>query len=441
MIKLKLIVDFIVSGNTNFHLLFSTNGKLKLMRINFILLMLLIVLTTNAQQSNKMLLKLEKKISTQRQGWTFDIMRKFDLNKQLIFDSSRYHEVHTCVYGVQIDKNDSVSDDIFIPVLLGQGIDSLIYLTFDTNLNNSFLDDSSIILDSAFYASCNSEKNKLVIKIVLPLTVNPNRDSLFLNIVPPCFLPMFKITKQSAFINNKFIGISSPLTRTAILTVAGETYSLSIRNSDTRLNFHKRRNVKIEITKNGEDNYAKETEYQLLDTFKIGSSFYSVNYLSANGDSIILEKINSNNTRGNKTGFLAYNFKEKEIFSSSIISLNSYRNKYILMEFWGTWCAPCVALHDTLISFLKENMKINYLGIAYDVSVDKVKNYVSINKQLNKQIFVNINMSQQESIVDKYNINSFPTFILIDKKQNIIYRGVGQEGFYDLIAWVKKNKL
>jgi len=65
---------------------------------------------------------------------------------------------------------------------------------------------------------------------------------------------------------------------------------------------------------------------------------------------------------------------QTEIFFNSIskdtnnksVSLSKYKNKWLLVNFWATWCAPCREEIPELNNLFKNNKDIHLIAIAID---------------------------------------------------------------------------
>jgi thiol-disulfide isomerase/thioredoxin len=116
---------------------------------------------------------------------------------------------------------------------------------------------------------------------------------------------------------------------------------------------------------------------------------------------------------------------------NSIVQLPVTRpGRLHLIEFWGTWCGPCVALYPRLSSLLKANANlITYTGIAGNDDKEKVLRYISKKPDIKHQVF---EPNNNKSIVQLFKIEAYPTFILIDDKGIIAARASGDAGF-DLV--------
>lgn len=110
------------------------------------------------------------------------------------------------------------------------------------------------------------------------------------------------------------------------------------------------------------------------------------------------------------------------------------RGKFVLLDFWGSWCGPCRKSNPHLKElFKKYNGKgFEIVGIAHEINPDIKKAKAALKKAVAKdgltwvQIFNN-ELKDHLDLVTTYNISSFPTKILINKEGQIIWKGVGTE--------------
>ncbi len=55
-----------------------------------------------------------------------------------------------------------------------------------------------------------------------------------------------------------------------------------------------------------------------------------------------------------------------------------YRGKWLVLNYWATWCAPCRDEMPELVKFQAENENVQVVGIAYeDATVEKLQNFAA----------------------------------------------------------------
>ncbi len=98
--------------------------------------------------------------------------------------------------------------------------------------------------------------------------------------------------------------------------------------------------------------------------------------------------------------------------------LENYRGKVVLLDFWATWCVPCVANLPKVIE-LKKEMKgkpFEVIAISIDDSDDDVIEFMKEEMALP---VVNWRVGRDSPLYKDWNIKSVPTYFLIDEKGTI----------------------
>jgi peroxiredoxin len=98
--------------------------------------------------------------------------------------------------------------------------------------------------------------------------------------------------------------------------------------------------------------------------------------------------------------------------SNNQVRLEDYMGKVIVLDFWATWCGPCI---KEMLAYKANYSKIAAAGIVIiSISTDKSKDKWL--KSLNHHKFQWINVIDNNGeIAKKYGIAEFPTNYLIDK--------------------------
>ena len=117
-------------------------------------------------------------------------------------------------------------------------------------------------------------------------------------------------------------------------------------------------------------------------------------------------------------------------FSGSPQTLASMRGKVIMLDFWATWCGPCLAQMPTLARFYadykKDGLEIlgvtRYYGAQSGFSVDTQSELEFLKKfKTEKNLPYDFVVGKDITNQLKYGSSSIPTAVLIDKKGIVRY--------------------
>lgn len=182
-------------------------------------------------------------------------------------------------------------------------------------------------------------------------------------------------------------------------------------------------------------------EYRKNDTVQLDNKLFKIDSITNDVSKMILTKLSSDsiNLYGYRIGknikdYSLIGLDKKEYKISDSIKTNK---PYTILDFWGTWCTPCKALTPELKRLHQENIsKINMISIAFDENVEDVIKYVDENSFLWPQAFVDMK-NKNGSIIDKLKIKAYPTLILIDRENKILYRGSGYKALKEIEKLIK----
>lgn len=102
------------------------------------------------------------------------------------------------------------------------------------------------------------------------------------------------------------------------------------------------------------------------------------------------------------------------------IDLASMKGKVVLIDFWATWCGPCVAeLPNVLAAYKKHHDKgFEIIGISLDEDEAALKSFIKENNMPWPQYFDG--KGWKNDIAQKYSISSIPATYLIGKNGKIV---------------------
>lgn len=185
--------------------------------------------------------------------------------------------------------------------------------------------------------------------------------------------------------------------------------------------------------------------YRLKDTLYLAKNYYRIDSISPMFQTAYLKTLDIKEKRyGFRKGYKLKDFDIQPIDSINQTSIKTLlaQKPYLLFDFWGTWCAPCIELTPDLIEIKKSYQdNLNIVSIAVEPKLDNVKRYIKKNQLdwYHHHIKMNPKSSREKSqILEDLAISSYPTFILIDQDQNIVYRGSG-DALTDIKAFLSKS--
>ena len=98
-----------------------------------------------------------------------------------------------------------------------------------------------------------------------------------------------------------------------------------------------------------------------------------------------------------------------------------WKGKVIFVDFWATWCGPCLAeLPRVKKAYLEHHAKgLEILGVSCDRDIDELKGFLSKNKDMPWPQLYDAKKNpelQWNPLAKEWGINGIPTMFLIDKK-------------------------
>jgi thiol-disulfide isomerase/thioredoxin len=130
------------------------------------------------------------------------------------------------------------------------------------------------------------------------------------------------------------------------------------------------------------------------------------------------EKANRELSRLDRVGRVAPSFEVQDV-SGKTVRLDSFKGRYVLVDFWATWCAPCIGelprLQEAYRKYHGAGFEI--LAVSLDESRTAVTDFVRVRKLLWPQIH---NGTAGADLVEAFGVSAIPASYLIDPEGRIV---------------------
>ena len=119
------------------------------------------------------------------------------------------------------------------------------------------------------------------------------------------------------------------------------------------------------------------------------------------------------------------------------LKLSSLRGKYVILDFWGSWCGWCIKGFPKMKEYYKKYAgKFEILGIDCNDPEEKWKAAV----ERYELPWLHVYNTRDSKVLEQYNIEGFPTKIIVGPDGKIVKTIIGEDpAFYAFLDELFKN--
>lgn len=119
--------------------------------------------------------------------------------------------------------------------------------------------------------------------------------------------------------------------------------------------------------------------------------------------------------------------------------LQNHKDAYIFMDFWGSWCAPCMGempLYPNLIEQFKDQ-PIVFLFLAVDTKEEKIQE-VKTKYKINGE-FISLNGNETKILNNVLKFSSYPSHFMLDPTGTLVNNKIGHLNSYNMVEQIKNT--
>lgn len=138
-------------------------------------------------------------------------------------------------------------------------------------------------------------------------------------------------------------------------------------------------------------------------------------------------------------GLVFPDFNEKDL-AGQPLSVGNYKGKVVLVDFWATWCGPCVGELPNVIEAYKKYHSAGFeiIGVSLDSSREKLEAFIKSHDGMTWQQYFD-GKGWQNKLAGQYGVHGIPFTVLVGPDGKILGKDLRGEALGEAVGKALKK--